>query len=78
MGGWTLRNGWLIKSSYVLLNELYACQLTETKVRKKSHKNKCSNGLAYLAVRLFHDLLLRHDVLLLARLNDLKEIINLG
>ena len=25
------------------------------------------------AVRLFHDLLLRHDVLLLARLNDLKN-----
>jgi len=22
MGGWTLRNGWLLKSSYMVLNEL--------------------------------------------------------
>ena len=32
MGGWTLRNGWLIKSSYTVQNELLACQLTDTKV----------------------------------------------
>jgi hypothetical protein len=30
MGGWSLRNGWFIKSSYMAKNELYACQLTET------------------------------------------------
>ncbi len=35
MGGWTLRNGWLIKSSYMAQNELWACQPTETKVPPK-------------------------------------------
>ncbi len=34
MGGWTLRNGRLIKSSYITHNELQACQLTETKVQQ--------------------------------------------
>ena len=40
MGGWTLWNGWFIKSSYMAMNELYACQLTETKVQKKRKKKK--------------------------------------
>ena len=35
MGGWTLRIGRLIKSSYMVQNELWACQLTETKKSKK-------------------------------------------
>ena len=31
-------DGWLIKSSYMVLNELKACQPTETKVQKKKKK----------------------------------------
>jgi hypothetical protein len=45
MGGWTLRNGRFIKSSYMVLNELRACQPTETKVQKK--KKKKFHGYCY-------------------------------
>jgi hypothetical protein len=39
IGGWTLRNGRILKSSYLVLNELYwNCQPTETKVQQK---NQC-------------------------------------
>jgi hypothetical protein len=45
MGGWTLRNGQLIKSSYMAQNELKACQPTETEV-KSQKKKKISENLA--------------------------------
>ncbi len=34
-----MRNGWLIKSSYMVQNELLACQLTETKSQKKKRRS---------------------------------------
>ncbi len=39
MGGWTLRSGGLIKSSYMALNELQVCQPIKTKDQQKN-KNK--------------------------------------
>ncbi len=39
MGGWTLWNGWLIKTNYMVKNELYACLPTETKVQQKKVDN---------------------------------------
>ncbi len=38
MGGWTLRNGRLIKYSNMVVNELQACQPTETKVQSPKKK----------------------------------------
>ncbi len=48
MGGWTLRNGRLIKSSYMVLNELKACQPTESKVQQKKKKKKKKKNTEYL------------------------------
>ena len=46
MGWWTLRNCWLIKSSYKAQNELQACQLTETNVQKNpQNSTTCQNLL---------------------------------
>ena len=34
MGGWILRNGWLIKPSSMVQNEMRACQLTKKALQK--------------------------------------------
>ncbi len=44
-GGWTLRKGWLMKSSYMVYNELEACQPTETKVQQKKYWYRAVNSL---------------------------------
>ena len=53
MGGWTLRNGWLIKFSYMVHNELYACQVTETKVQKNTIQGQCmKHTKSYVVINL--------------------------
>jgi hypothetical protein len=53
MGGWTLRNGQITKSGYMVLNELLACQPTDTKVEQKKKKKK-KNLTGQIICRVFH------------------------
>ena len=60
MGGWILKNCWLIKSSSMFSNEMRACHLTETNVpqkncsKLKSFKSFLFYRLSYVLKVLFH------------------------